>query len=241
MGIIRGFRCNLAGVRLGLATPRLMLMGLARLAAIVAATLLGAVLAMAYHAQMLAAVWSKPESLWLIWLWYLASWLLGLALLGIAALIGYLVAQVLFSVLIMDLMSRHTERLITGREVPPPAMSRLRWFVFLVKQEIPRTVLPLLIGVALLAAGWFTPLGPMLAIVSSLAAAIFMAWDSTDLVPARRLEPLGKRFRRLTGSLGFHLGFGLWFLIPVVNLVFLSFSPVGGTLFALETMGEKEL
>jgi CysZ protein len=239
MGIVRGLKCNLAGLRLGLTTPKLLLMGLVRLAAMLAATLAGAAVALAYHAPLMALVWQRPESLWLVWLWHLASWLLAAVLLAAAAVIGYLVAQVLFSVLIMDLMSRHTERLATGREAPPPAMSRLRWFAFLVAQEIPRAVLPVLIGMALLAVGWLTPLGPAVTVVSSLAAAIFMAWDSTDLVPARRLEPFGRRFGRLTGSLGFHLGFGLWFLIPVVNLVFLSFAPVGGTLFALETESGK--
>jgi len=38
----------------------------------------------------------------------------------------------------------------------------------------------------------------------------------------------------LRRHLGFHLGFGLWFLIPVANLLFLSFAPVGATLFHVE-------
>jgi CysZ protein len=239
LGIIRGFKYNLAGLRLGLTTPKLLTMGLVRLAAIVAATVIGAVLALAYHDALMAALWQRPESLWWVWLWYLASWLLAVILMGLSVIMGYLVSQILFSVLIMDLMSRHTEQLTTGREVPPPPMGKLRWLAFLVAQEIPRTVLPVIIGMALLVAGWLTPLGPVLAVLSSLAAAVFMAWDSTDLVPARRLEPFRRRMGRLVGNLGFHLGFGLWFLVPGLNLVFLSFAPVGGTLFALETTGEK--
>jgi CysZ protein len=66
-----------------------------------------------------------------------------------------------------------------------------------------------------------------------------MAWDSTDLVFARRMEPFRLRLGRLSGNIGFHLGFGLWFLIPGLNLLFLSFAPVGGTLFALEADEEK--
>jgi CysZ protein len=38
----------------------------------------------------------------------------------------------------------------------------------------------------------------------------------------------------LRGQLSFHLGFGLCFLIPALNMLFLSFAPVGATLYYLE-------
>jgi len=233
MGIIAGLRCNLAGLLLGLRTPRLLVMGLARLAVILLATLAGAFLALAYHQEVLSMVWSRPESVWLVWLWYLAAWLLAALLVAASAVLGYLVAQVVFAVWVMDLMSRHTERIVTGREAPPPDMPALRWFAFLVAQEVPRAVLPVGVSLLLLIGGWLTPAGPVVALLSSLAAAVFMAWDNTDLVPARRMEPFGRRMGRLAGSLGFHIGFGLWFLVPVANLLFLAFAPVGGTLHAL--------
>jgi hypothetical protein len=44
------------------------------------------------------------------WAWHLASWLLTLLLMGISAVAAYLLAQVLFAVFIMDLMSRITQR-----------------------------------------------------------------------------------------------------------------------------------
>ena len=58
--------------------------------------------------------------------------------------------------------------------------------------------------------------------------------DSSLLIPARRLEPFGSRFKFLLKNLGFHLGFGLWFLIPGLNILFLSFAPVGATLYHIE-------
>jgi CysZ protein len=74
----------------------------------------------------------------------------------------------------------------------------------------------------------------LVAIISSAIAVIFFAWDNTDLLPARRLEPFKKRFRFLVDKFVFHLGFGLPFLIPGLNIVFLSFAPVGGTLYMLD-------
>jgi CysZ protein len=86
---------------------------------------------------------------------------------------------------------------------------------------------------------WLTPLGPILTVLSSLAAVIFLAWDTTDLIPARRLIPFKHRFRFLLKNLPFHLGFGLWFLIPFFNILFLSFAPVGATLYHIDMQNRK--
>jgi CysZ protein len=102
---------------------------------------------------------------------------------------------------------------------------------YLVKQEIPRTILPVFVILLLMVLGWLTPLGPVLAILSSGIAVLFLAWDNTDLVPARRLYPFKQRFKLLLTSLTFHLGFGLLFLIPLLNILFLSFAPVGATIY----------
>jgi CysZ protein len=74
----------------------------------------------------------------------------------------------------------------------------------------------------------------LITILSSGIAVIFLAWDNTDLTPARQLVPFKERFRSLRGSLLFHLGFGILFLIPVLNILFLSFAPVGATLYQID-------
>jgi len=53
-------------------------------------------------------------------------------------------------------------------------------------------------------------------------------------VPARRLEPFRSRLRFLRENLKFHVGFGLGFLIPGLNILLLSFAPVGATIFYVE-------
>jgi CysZ protein len=42
--------------------------------------------------------------------------------------------------------------------------------------------------------------------------------------------PFKYRFQFLLKTLPFHLGFGLWFLIPGLSISFLSFAPIGATL-----------
>jgi CysZ protein len=231
MNLFKGIVYNLRGVKLSLKTPRLLILGLTRLVVVVFITILSASLILLYHQQILNLIWSKPDSQLILWLWHLVSWLLSFLLVGVSAIISYLIAQILFSVVIMDTMSRITERLVSGQEKELTKMPFVRQFFYLIRQEIPRATIPVLLTLLIMILGWLTPLGPVVAIISSAIAAVFLSWDNTDLVPARRLDPFGKRFNFLLKNLSFHLGFGLLFLIPVVNILFLSFAPVGATLY----------
>jgi len=234
MGMISGVIYNLRGVKLGVRTPRLLMLGLIRFAIVVLMTVASAGAILLYHQEILAVVWDQPESRWLVWLWHLLSWLLSLILVGLASLMSYLVSQVVFGVVIMDLMSRITEAMTAGTDEHSVNVSFFNQLIFLVKQEIPRAVLPVLLLLLLTVLGWLTPLGPALTIVASAVAVVFLAWDNTDLVPARRLHPFRDRFGFLMKTLPFHLGFGLLFLVPVLNVLFLSFAPVGATLYYIE-------
>jgi CysZ protein len=234
MGLFSGIKYNLQGLSLGLKTPKLLLLGIIRLIVVVIITILSTGLILVYHQQILNLMWNKPESQWIIWLWYLFSWLLSAILVGCAIVLSYLISQILFSVFIMDLMSKITEKTVTGSIRQSNRIPWWQQFLFLIKQEIPRTTVPVLLSLLLIGLGWLTPLGPLVTILSSAAAVIFLAWDNTDLIPARRMAPFGERFRLLMTTLPFHLGFGLLFLIPLLNILFLSFAPVGATLYYID-------
>ena len=234
MAFIQGVQLNLRGFLLGVRTPRLMLLGLLRFVVLLLIFVGAAAFFWAYRQEIIALIWAKPASAWLVWLWYLVSVLMALLLLAVATVLGYVVAQILFGVIIMDAMSRITEKLVTGRELAPPDMPFLTHLVFLARQEIPRAVIPLAVVMVLMLLGWLTPLGPVVTILSPLAAVLFLAWDYTDLVPARRMMPFDQRFQLFRRHLGFHLGFGLPFLVPLANLLLLSFGPVGATLYHVE-------
>ena len=219
---------------MGLKTPKLLMLGLIRFLIVILITIFVAGLILVYHQEILSIMWSKPESQWVTWLWYLLSWLLSAVLLGLSAVISFLVSQILFSVLIMDMMSRITEKKVTGHIQEASKTPWWQQFLFLVKQEIPRATIPVLLSLLLMIIGWLTPLGPIITILSSAVAVIFLAWDNTDLTPARQLVPFKERFRSLMRSLLFHLGFGILFLIPVLNILFLSFAPVGAALYHID-------
>jgi len=79
----------------------------------------------------------------------------------------------------------------------------------------------------------------LLTVLSPFVVVVFLAWDNTDLIPARLMIPFRDRIRHLTSTLPFHLGFGLWFLIPVLNILLLSFAPSGGTLYYLDKLKKE--
>lgn len=238
MHFFDGFWLNLKGLWLGVRTPRLLVLGLVRFFVVLGLTLVCAGLILAYRQPILNLVWTRPESAYLVWLWYAAAWLLTLLLAAFAAMIAYLAAQVLFCVFIMDSMSKITEQMVTGQVKTRADISFFKQIGHLIRQEIPRAVLPICLAFLIMVLGWFTPLGPFLTLLSSGTAVVFLAWDNTDLLPARRMTPFTVRFRFLRKNMAFHLGFGLWFLVPGLNLLFLSFAPIGATLYHLENKTE---
>ena len=240
MGFLNGLLFNLRGLKLGLTTGKLLFWGLVRFALLLLIMSVLTGLILAYHQDLMNLLWAKPESRWLLWLWHVVSWLASLFLIGLSAIVSFIISQVFFSALVMDHMSRITEAQITGAIAEPQKVSLWKMFTAVILQEIPRSLIPLILSLLIMVFGWITPLGPVLTLLSSALAILFLSWDNTDLIPARNLVPFKKRFGFLMETIPFHLGFGLPFLIPVLNLVFLSFAPVGATLYYLEKLGVEK-
>ncbi len=234
MGFFSGIRYNIKGLAFGLKTPSLLMLGLIRFFVVLFLTFLLSGIVLYWHNEILSMVWQMPENSWLVYVWHLVSWLLSFLLAALAMVVSYLIAQVFFCVFIMDYMSRITERIVLGKE---PSISQGSWFeffIYLVRQEIPRAVIPVLISMVLMVLGFFTPISIFILVISSVIAGLFLAWDNTDLIPARRMVPFKDRVGFLKENIGFHIGFGLLFLIPWVNILFLSFAPVGATLYFID-------
>ena len=240
MKVIDGIRYNFQGFWLGVKTPKLLFLGLIRIAVVIVFTVIAVSFVLVYHQELLNFIWEKPESRWVVWLWHLFSWFLSIFLVALSSVLSYLVSQIFFCVIIMDIMSRITERMESGQEKEPDNIPLFRQLFYLIKQEIPRAIVPVVLSLMIMFLGWLTPLGPVITIISSLAAVTFLAWDNTDLVPARRLQPFKVRFKFLLKTLPFHLGFGLLFLIPVASIFFLSFAPIGATLYYVKEHNRPE-
>lgn len=233
MEIIKGLSYNFRGLALGLKTPSLLFLGFLRFFIVLGLTLLLSGLILFWHHEILSAIWEMPDQGFLLYVWKIVSWVLSIVLASVAVVISYFLAQIFFCVFIMDYMSRITEKMLTGAVQNSPT-SWFSFFWYLVKQEIPRAIIPVMLSLILLVLGLLTPFSLIVLVFSSLIAAIFLSWDNTDLVPARRMFPFKERFGFLKKHLGFHIGFGLCFLIPWLNILFLSFAPVGATMYYID-------
>ena len=240
MNLLYGVKYNIRGVILAFKTPKLLMLGILRFVIVIFFTFLLSGLVLYWHNEILALIWTMPETGLMLYLWKIISWFLSFFLAGISMMFSYLIAQLCFCVFIMDYMSRITEKIILGREQHCGQRSWFAIFIYLIKQEIPRAIIPVLISLVVMAVGLLTPLGPIIIIVSSIFAAIFLAWDNTDLVPARQMCPFKTRFDFLKENIAFHIGFGLLFLVPWLNIIFLSFAPVGATLYFFENFENHE-
>ena len=89
---------------------------------------------------------------------------------GLATLFSYFISQILFSVLVMDHMSRLTELKVTGHIREPERPPVWKLFPYLIRQEVPRAILPVLVSVLIMILGWFVALGPILVFISSAMA-----------------------------------------------------------------------
>ena len=193
MKLFKGIEYNFKGFLMGIKNPKLLVLGILRFVIVIffAIALSGAILY--FHEQILNFVWQKPESGLLFYLWKIVSWIVTLFLASISTIVAYFIAQFLFCVFIMDYMSRKVENIITGKEIYPDNTSYFTLFLYLIKQEIPRALLPIIISLVIMFIGFFTPFGSLIAVISSIVAVTFLAWDNTDLVAARRMYPLRKR------------------------------------------------
>jgi CysZ protein len=241
MDFFRGVQYNIQGMTLSMRHPQLLWLGLLRFAVILILTVLFSGLVLLNHDAILSRIWTLPDSGVLVYVWHLASWLLSLVLAALSVVVAYLVAQVCFNVFIMDYMSRITEKIVLGKEISTIEGSWFRTAAYLVFQEIPRAVIPMAITLGVMVAGFFTPLGPVILIVSAVTAGVFLAWDNTDLVPARQMQPFRDRLQFLRRNLAFHIGFGLLLIIPWLNILTLSFAPVGATLYHIRKHEKEKL
>jgi len=239
MDLLSGMLYNIRGFCFGIKSGKLLFWGTVRFLLIILIMLLLSGLIITYHQEIMKLIWEKPQNQWIVWLWHFLSILIFLFLMGLASIISYIMSQILFSAFIMDYMSRITEYKITGHIKEPTTISFGKRLVYLMKQEIPRAIIPVSLSVILFILGWFTVFGPIMVFFTSGIAIIFLAWDNTDLVPARRFIPFKARFLFLVKTLLFHIGFGIPFLIPGLNIFFLVFAPVGATLYHLDKHDEK--
>ena len=185
-----------------------------------------------HDAELLTSLlFAKPES-WYGALFYYISYVLVYA--AVLVIVGLLTPLLLMNVIaspFYEIVSSAIEReFMGGKGVEMSFFENLAAMV----TELKKVVLILSISFIMLFI-------PVLNVVSALVTAILLGWDFFDYPAARRGWPVRRRLKFMLANVWSVTGFGLWLVIPFVQIILLPFAVAGGTLLSLEAMRERDL
>jgi CysZ protein len=201
---------------------------------------LGAIAAFAWLDKWLMA--KLAQSLGTGWWVPVIAWLLGIILIvafGTALVLSFIFIANLIGGVFFEELSRRAELIITGIDRPSPEGAFIKILM--------RSVIEQLKGIAFFAGIWAAML--LLYLLPGIGTAIFMVvsalWSAMGLAfefasPAMERRAMKFREKRsLIFSKPFHaLAFGsavlLLAFIPIINLLFMPFAVVGGTIWVIE-------
>jgi CysZ protein len=172
-------------------------------------------------------VWLKPmesSQWWLAWIYYVSKMLLSLTLVVVSGLVALLLSNIL-SVPIYEFVSVAVERQLTGRVVEVSLLEALK----LIPEEIKKVLFILSVTLVVLFI-------PFLNIFSTFIAAFLVAWDFFDYPMARRGYSFRRRLYIASKNVFLLTAFGLWLVIPIVNVFLFPFAIAGGTILNLQSL-----
>lgn len=229
---IRGLKTYLAGVRWLRSNPRYLLV-LAVPAILGVFFLAAGVSWFAGNDERILSwiLFARPEDSWMLMsLYYLCKAVLYLATIIFVFIASFLVMNVVASP-IYEFVSVAVERDITGKDIPNQSLKEML-AVMLV--ELKKVALILGISLVLLVI-------PGLNLISTIMAAFLIGWDFFDYPLARRGWSFRDRVLFVRKEFFAVLGFGLWLVIPVVQIVLVPLAVAGGTMLNLEALKRREL
>lgn len=172
--------------------------------------------------------WDKPVAWYWQAFWWLGWALMSMAPIALCVLAAYLLMKVVASP-IFEIVSAAIEKDVTGLDQPSLT---LRQHLTVMLGELQKALVILTLPILLL-------LIPGFNVISIPVAAFLIGWDFFDYPLARRGWSFGERWRFVAGELWSVTGFGLWLVIPFVNIVFAPFAIAGGTLLGVESIRRR--
>ncbi len=172
----------------------------------------------------------EPQQWWMYVVWWICQWILYLAVRILALVIAMLFANALWAP-VYEWVSCAVEKDFTGGRLVEVSFWRS---ILLITEELKKVFF--IIAVSLI----FMFI-PFLNVFSFFMTALLIGWNFFDFPLARR----GWSFQRRLGfvwqnkwSVG---GFGLWMMIPFLQMFLFPFAVVGGTLVSLRALREQGL
>ena len=169
----------------------------------------------------------KPEAMWLLPVYYAAKIVVYVGGFLLGLLVCVLATNVVASP-IYEIISVAVERDLKGgvEEVS------LWESIGLMGEELKKVALILSVSTLLLVI-------PGVNVIATFITAFLVGWDFYDYPLARRGWSFRERFRFVLKDFWSVMGFGLWLMIPFVQVLLMPMSVVGGTILCLEAIDKK--
>ena len=175
-------------------------------------------------------MFSKPQAWWWLPVYYFVKILLYLAVFMICLLSSLLIVNIISSP-IYEIVSVAVEREIMGSKVVEIGILES---IGLIGEEIKKVLFILGVSILLLFI-------PGINVISFIITAFLVGWNFYDYPLARRGWSFKERFSFVMKDCWAVMGFGLWLLIPLLQVVLFPLAVVGGTMLSLDSIKEGRL
>jgi len=233
-----GWKFHIRGIRFGVGHLSFLALSIVPFLVTLALYIFAFYMFILYADDMLRMVWhvetGKSSTLvgWLYWAYtHVVKFLLYPILLFIMFYTFIVFSNIMASP-VYDHISAKYERMYYQNARPGQAASPGRGVLTVMKEEVKKAVLMLVIPLPL----FFIPV--VGAILSFIVAAVFIAWDYTDFSLSRDCPLLKDRIKAVWRCKFILLGFGCPLLIPFLGLMIMPFAIIGSTKLYFERIKE---
>ncbi len=231
-----GWRFHIRGIRFGIGHPSFLILSIAPFLITLALYIFAFYVFTLYADDLLRMVWhveTGKSSAYVGWLYgaylYVIKFFLYLIVLVVMFYTFIVVSNVLASP-VYDHISTRYEHLHYQNASPQQAASPARGVLTVMKEEVKKALLMLVIPLPLLL---IPAVGTVL---SFIVAGVFIAWDYIDFSLSRDHPLLKERIKAVWRYKLILLGFGCPLLIPFLGLIIMPFAILGSTKLYFDRM-----
>lgn len=177
-----------------------------------------------------ALFWFSEPSWYLMPIYWICWGLIYLGILILSIVLAFLVVNVL-SAPIYEMISVAVEKDLSGGRVEEVSFWKS---LLLIKEEIKKVLFICIVSILLLFI-------PGINVISLFVSAFLIGWDFYDYPMARRGFVFQDRLGYVKKDFWAIMTFGLWLMIPFVQIVLIPLAVAGGTMLSLDTLKKRPI
>ncbi len=165
----------------------------------------------------------QPQEFWRLTLYYV-TWAIVNIMFLILSFVSFLLLTNVLAAPVLEVVSMAVEKDITGEPVPETSLLQS---LKLITVELKKALFILTVSTLLLFI-------PIINVISFVMTAFLLGWNFYDYPLARRGWSFRQRIKFVFKHFWSVTGFGLWLMIPLIQIILMPLAIVGGTKLNLD-------